>query len=351
MSAREPSNARPAIPGATPSPALSPTPGPTPGVVGRIQQLWHYPVKSMVGQQTDSAIITRAGMLGDRGWIVRDEENNENTVVRTLPKLLLFAAEYVAPVKDNRIPDVRITFPDGSSAQSADPDINQRLSTALGKPVSLWSLQPKRHWQHYRLRSVMGSKDMKRMFASKDLPDFSSISWKLLSELMLFSTPLGRYYDVYPLHLITTGALQQMQQIEPEGDFGAHRFRPNIVIESQAGVTGFDDVAWVGGKLHIGDELVIAVESRTVRCSMPAQPQQGAGKDSRVLRAIDRHANRHFGVNATVIKAGTVNVGDQVSWQPVPRSALARGVQAVSGRAKNTVSHGLLNLVDRLLKP
>lgn len=321
-----------------------------PQPVGRIQQLWHYPVKSMVGQTTDTAIITKAGMQGDRGWIVRDEVDNENTLVRTLPKLLLFAAEYVTPANGNTIPDVRIRFPDGSAALSSDPTINQQLSDTLGKPVSLWPLQPKTNWQHYRLRKVMGSKDMKRMFASKELPDVSSISWKLLSELMLFSTPLGRYYDVYPLHVITTGALNKMRQIEPEGDFGPHRFRPNIVVESNDGVIDFDDVGWVGGKLFIGSDVVIQVESRTVRCSMPAQPQQGASKDSRVLRAIDRHAHRHFGVNCTVVKTGTINVGDSVRWQPVSRSVLSERINTVSGKAKNTVSHGLLNMVDRFLK-
>lgn len=321
-----------------------------PQSVGRIQQLWHYPVKSMVGKTTDTAIITKAGMLGDRGWIVRDEENNENTVVRTLPKLLMFAAEYVTPVSGNSIPDVCITFPDGSTALSSDPGINERLSATLGKAVSLWPLQPKSNWQHYRLRTVMGSKEMKRMFASKDLPDFSSISWKLLSELMLFSTPLGHYYDVYPLHVLTTAALKKMQQIEPDGDFGPHRFRPNMVIESNDGVVGFDDFDWVGGKLFIGSEVVIQVESPTVRCSMPAQPQHDAGKDSRVLRAIDRHTHRHFGINTTVVKAGTIKIGDEVRWQPASHSAFSQRFNALSGNAKNTVSHGLLNLVDRFLK-
>src|SRR5690606_30206856 len=123
--------------------------------VGRIQQLWHYPVKSMVGQTTDTAIITKAGTQGDRGWIIRDEVDNENIVVRTLPKLLLFAAEYLTPANGNTIPDVRIRFPDGSTALSSDPTINQRLSDTLGKPVSLWPLQPKTNWQHYRLRKVL----------------------------------------------------------------------------------------------------------------------------------------------------------------------------------------------------
>lgn len=304
----------------------------------------------MVGRSSESATINKSGMLGDRGWIVRDETSQENAVVRTLPKLLLFSAEYVQQSAGEDVPHVQITFPDGSKLLSSDATVNERLSASLGKPVSLWPLQPKRNWQHYRLNTVMGSKEMKRMFASKELPDFSSISWKLLTELMLFSTPLGRYHDVYPLHVITTGSLNRMQQIEPDGDFGPHRFRPNIVIESNAGVTDFDDFGWVGGKLTIGDEVVIQVESRTVRCSMPAQPQFGHNKDSRVLRAIDRHTNRHFGINASVLKAGTIKVNDEVQWLPTKPSLIGSRANAASGYMKNQVSHGLLNLVDKVFK-
>lgn len=318
--------------------------------VGTVKELWRYPVKSMVGQTTSTATITESGMLGDRGWIVRDDTINENVVVRTLPKLLLFAAEYLQEPVGNAIPNVRITFPDGTQADSSAADINNKLSAALGKSVSLWPLQSSRNWRHYRLSGVMGSKEMKRMFASKELPDFSSISWKLLTELMIFSTPLGRYHDVYPLHVVTTGALSKMKELEPGADFGPHRFRPNLVIESNEGVVDFDDFSWIGGKLSIGSNVVIQCESRTVRCSMPAQPQFNCAKDSSVLRSINSHTQRHFGINASVLKQGQIKVGDEVRWEPGNDSALSKKLDGVSGYLKNKVSHSLLNAVDLIVK-
>lgn len=317
--------------------------------VGTLGELWCYPVKSMAGISLNSANISKAGLDGDRCWIVRDEQRNENALVRTLPKLLHYSATYLdSKPADQGVGQVAIRLPDGSSIRSDQKDVNQRLSNALGREVSLWPLQPVTNWQHYRLRTINGSREMKRMFAAKELPDFSSISWKLLSELVLFTTPLGRYYDAYPLHLITTAGLEKLRQLEPEGDFGPHRFRPNIVIQSHQGVIDFEDFGWVDGILEIGSSVRLRCESRTVRCSMPAAAQAGYSKDSKVLRAIDRATDRHFGVNLSVMQAGRINVGDAVTWYPANPNPVQRQFYQLSGQLKNRVSHGVLKAVDYL---
>ena len=317
--------------------------------VGTLGELWCYPVKSMAGVSVKSANILKTGLEGDRCWIVRDEQRNENALVRTLPKLLHYSATYLDSTPTNQgIRQVGIRLPDGSTIRSDQQNVNQCLSDALGREVSLWPLQPITNWQHYRLRTVNGSREMKRMFAAKELPDFSSISWKLLSELMLFTTPLGRYYDAYPLHLITTAGLEKLRQLEPEGDFGPHRFRPNIVVQSREGIIDFEDFGWVDGILQIGSTVRLRCESRTVRCSMPAAAQAGYSKDSKVLRAIDRATDCHFGVNLSVLQAGRINVGDRVTWYPAKPTPIQRQFHQLSGQLKNRVSHGVLKAVDYL---
>lgn len=314
-------------------------------VVGKVKELWRYPVKSMVGEALQHASIEHHGLHGDRCWTVRDDVLEENVVVRTLPKLLMCSATYVEDPAQTGVSHVRIRLPDGSQAQSSDPGIGQILSRQLGKPLSLWPLQPLRNWRHYRLKGVVNATRMKRMFATKELPDLSSVSWKLLLQLMFFSSPPGRYYDAYPLHVVTTGSMRMMKKLEPEGDFDACRFRPNLVIESNEGIVDFDDFSWVGGHLHIGD-LIIRCESRTVRCLMPSQPQAGVQKDSKVLRAINRHTGRHFGINATVVRRGAINVGDQVTWVPERQTAVGKKAHAASSFLKNRISHGLLTAAD-----
>ena len=315
--------------------------------VGHIKELWRYPVKSMMGQRVATAQIEKYGLLGDRGWAVRDEQAQQLTVVRKTPQLLQCRARYDGEPHGRSVPPVIVTLPDGKEISTGDAAAQQELSEYLRKPVSIWPLQPKSKWRHYRLNGAVGAREMKRQFGMKKLPDLSSIPMLTLAELMFFVTPLGRYHDVFPLHVLSTNALAKMAQIEPDGDFQVQRFRPNILIESTAPEAEFDDFSWVGGELQIG-KVLIKCESRTVRCSAPAQPQFGLDKDSKVIRAVDKHAGRHLGINATVVRRGEIRVGDEVCWRPARRQLLGASARNYAGQLKNKLVHAGLEATDKL---
>ena len=317
--------------------------------VGRVKQLWCYPVKSMQGSPVDSSLIEKSGMLGDRNWALRDESIGELSTVRKLPKLLKFKAIYNQDTRHGKPAHVTIEMPDGSFVNSQDIDVNKKLSEAIGRPVTLWPLQPKTNLRHYRLKVPAGAEAMKKQFATNQLPDFSSVTWPMMMELAIFATPLGRYHDVYPLHLLTTNSLEKLRQLEPDGDFRVERFRPNLLIEACTSGVDFAEFAWVEGRLYIGD-TVLQVVSRTVRCSMPAQPQATLKKDAKVLRTLEAHTQRHLGVNISVLKAGVIRVGDPVLFEPSNRSVLARRFDALSATLRNRAIQSSFKLIDRLAK-
>lgn len=314
--------------------------------VGRVKELWRYPVKSMKGTQVKESIIGKEGMLGDRNWALRDESIGELSTVRKIPKLLKFKATYDQEPSPNKVPSVTIELPDGGSVNSADNHANETLSDAIGRTVSLWPLQPKTNLKHYRLKVPAGAAAMKKQFATKEMPDMSSITWRSMMELAIFATPLGRYHDVYPLHLLTTGSLEKLKELEPDGDFRVERFRPNLLIDTGTNDIDFDEFQWVDGKLYIG-ETVLKVVSRTVRCSMPAQPQVTIKKDAKVLRALEAHTQRHLGVNISVIKAGIIREGDKVRLEPSNRSDLSRRFDALSSKLRNRAIQSSFKLIDR----
>ena len=317
--------------------------------VGTVKELWRYPVKSMEGSRVEESDIAKTGMIGDRYWALRDESIGELTTVRKMPKLLKYKVSYDRAPGPGDVPPITIELPDGSRVNSADDDVNEKLSAALGKPVTLWPLQPRTRLSHYRLNKPAGAAAMKKQFATRELPDFSSVSWRMMMELAIFATPLGRYHDVYPLHLLTTASLARLKALEPEGDFRVERFRPNLLIETPEGTADFDEFTWVDGKLYIG-ETILKVVSATVRCSMPAQPQVEIKKDAKVLRTLEAHTARHLGVNVSVIKPGAIRVGDSVCWEPSSRSALGKRFDAVSSRLRNRAIQGSFKLIDRLVK-
>jgi hypothetical protein len=228
-----------------------------------------------------------------------------------------------------------------------DAQGNQLLSGYLEKEVSLQPLQPKSNEDFYRLSSLTGEQAMKKQFDARGgMPSLGSLSWSKMLELGSYVTPRGHFYDVYPLHIVTSNSIGMLKSLEPEGDFQSRRFRPNIYIESAQKNTHLDEFDWVGGKLFIGD-TVIKCESRTVRCSMPAQAQIGIEKDSKVLRTLEKHTRRHLGINATVVRSGIIHDGDSGYWEPESHLSLRRFYQPVSDRIKNFLIQKSLKAIDK----
>lgn len=46
-------------------------------LIGAVQQIWPYPVKSIAGEKVSSWRVGPVGLLGDRGWAIRDEIKSE----------------------------------------------------------------------------------------------------------------------------------------------------------------------------------------------------------------------------------------------------------------------------------
>lgn len=318
--------------------------------IGLVKELWRYPVKSMEGELLQEAQIEKIGMVGDRSWAIRDEVANEISGVRKLPSLLSCSARFQEQPLHGQtgtdVPHVVVQLPDGTSFLTRDDQGNNILSGYLKKKVSLQPLQPKSNKKFYRLSTLNGEQAMKKQFDARGgMPSLGSLSWSKMLELGSYVTPRGSFYDVYPLHIVTSNSIGMLKSLEPEGDFQSRRFRPNIYIESAQKNHNLDEFEWVGGKLFIGD-TIIKCESRTVRCSMPAQPQPGLKKDSKVLRALEKHTERHLGINASVMRPGSIRDGDLVYWEPESRLSLRRFYQPLSDRMKNALIQKSLKAID-----
>jgi len=106
-------------------------------LIGTVEQIWRYPVKSMAGQRLSQCTVGSLGLPGDRGWAIKDEIKSEVKTGTRIPLLMQCASAYEQEPSDENIPHVIITFPDGSSVASDDPEINARLSTVLERQVRL----------------------------------------------------------------------------------------------------------------------------------------------------------------------------------------------------------------------
>lgn len=282
-------------------------------IVGRVLEVWRYPVKSMGGELLPRAQVGALGILGDRGWALRDETAGEIRGAKKMPVLMQCAARFDAEPNGEAIPPVTMTLADGSTVRSGDADANQRLSALTGRQVTLWPRQPAERADHYR-RGLPDQPDidaeLRQIFGrlpDEPLPDLSVMP----PELFEFTSPLGTYFDLAPMQLLTTAALQELATRNPAARFDRRRFRPNLLIEPTAGASGLVENEWSGRSLRIGG-AVLAIGIPTMRCSMTTHATADLPKDPSVLRTIVRDANQNLGVYAGVEQAGAVAVGDAV---------------------------------------
>jgi uncharacterized protein YcbX len=304
-------------------------------VIGQLRSIWRYPVKSMAGEGLATSPVEVTGLVGDRGWALRDDSAGEIRGAKKWPILLRCSARYrQQPAPGENFP-VNITLPDGACVGSDDADVGPRLSALLGQTVSLWPLQPAGDKTHYR-RARAGataigwlarSRSVRRFLQKlvpytkmdaalreefsrepgEPLPDLSDVP----PELFEFTCPPGTYFDAFPIHLLTTASLRAMARVRPDSLWDVHRFRPNFLIETREEMEGLVENAWSGGTLRLGS-LVLKCALPTVRCGMTTHAQAELPKDPLVLRTIVRAANQNLGIYATVISRGRVALGDSV---------------------------------------
>ncbi|HEX5726967.1 MAG TPA: MOSC N-terminal beta barrel domain-containing protein [Longimicrobiaceae bacterium] len=303
--------------------------------IGRVREIWRFPVKSMAGERLAGAALGPLGIPGDRGWALRDDEAGEIRGAKKWPALMQCAARYRREPDGRGVPPVDITLPDGSRTASDDPEVDARLSALVGSRVSLWPLQPAADRQHYRrvplapallvrLGQVRALRPLIPLFIKlgrleprlrellgrepeEPLPDFGILP----PELFEYTSPPGTYFDAYPVHLLTTASLAAMARLHPAAAWDARRFRPNFLVEAEVGVEGLVEAEWSGRTVRLG-EAALRCEIPTVRCGMTTHAQDGLPKDPSVLRAIVRDADQNLGTYARVARPGRVAVGDAV---------------------------------------
>lgn len=120
------------------------------------------------------------------------------------------------------------------------------------------------------------------------------------TQLMRLQGELRRF-DVLPLLVATDGA------IEAFGHDG-RRLRPNIVL---GGVPGLEERSWEGRKLRAGRVVIELVDLRE-RCIMTTFEPDTLEQDVEVLKHIRRAFDGKLALNARVLEAGTLSVGDEI---------------------------------------
>ncbi len=290
-------------------------------IVGSVAELWRFPVKSMKGEQLQEVTVTERGGLGDRAYALIDTETGKVASaksVKLFPDLLACRAAFVEPPRANRdVPPVRIDLPNGRSVTSDSRDVDRTLSAYFRRDVRLARVAPDDFTIDMYHPDVEGADPR----GYRDTVVAQKLGSALFAALGMESpVPVGAFFDVFPLSVMTTSTLARLNELRPQSRFEPRRFRMNIIVRTER--PGFVENGWVGHELGLGDGARINVALPSMRCVMTTLAQEDLPQDSDVLRTLVQHNRMPIGdvgqfpcagVYAVVAAPGTVRTGDHMT--------------------------------------
>jgi uncharacterized protein YcbX len=281
-------------------------------MVGTVEILRRYPVKSMLGEEVAESLVSERGLAGDRRLALVDCETGK-VVSAKKPRLWRDMLTLSAALDGS---SVRIADAAGETVWAGEPGsggraVDEALSKILGRAVTLVDTPPP-------------DAELERSDPDSVLRDGLDAEVPALQVRFGSGAPAGGFHDFAPLHLVTVQSLIRLAELNPSGRADLERYRPNIVITADApDDAGFVENAWLGRELAIG-EAVVKVIAATPRCAVPTLVHGDLPRDTEALRIPAQH-NRIpalpgrdpepcVGVYAQVVSGGMVRAGDVVRF-------------------------------------
>ena len=246
--------------------------------VGTIAALWRYPVKSLRGERLGQVEIGALGIPGDRAFALRDARDGRILSAKRTAALLALRAGY----PDGPARPAVVDLGDGRVVRTDAADAARTLSAVLGRDV--------------------------RLCGPGDASPDRRVEW---DDELTFDSPPGAFFDLAPLHVLTTASLAAIGAERPDGRFDARRFRPNVLIDC-GGRREFVEDALEGKLLAIGGTVRVRAFMPTIRCALTTRAQEELPADPAILRTVVERHGGNLGLYAAVEAPGAVRLGDPV---------------------------------------
>jgi uncharacterized protein len=211
---------------------------------------------------------------------------------------------------------VRIVLPNGAAVTSDSDEIDRVLSAHFRRDVTLAPTAPQDFTidQYHPDVEDLDPEGHRNTLVEQKLGSAFFAQAGLASPV-----PVGSFFDLFPLSMLTTSTLEQLNQLCPESRFDQRRFRMNVIVGTSE--AGFVENGWIGRELAIGESARISVALPDPRCVMTTLRQDDLPNDINILRTLVRHNRLEVGsagqfpcagAYAVVVRSGTIRQGDAV---------------------------------------
>ncbi|GAA1152578.1 hypothetical protein F4556_004130 [Kitasatospora gansuensis] len=231
-------------------------------IIGVIERLWRYPVKSTGGERLGSVEVDERGLAGDRLYAVRDSTgrlgSGKNTRrFRRMDGLLRLGSRL----------GNRLTAPE--------------LLDPLGRPVAD--------------------------------PNAFLCAYLQRDDVELAREDTVSHFDQLPVSVLTTATLDWIRAALPGTVVDERRFRPNILLRTPPGTAPFVEDGWFGHSATTPGGLALAFVQASERCVMSGTAQPGLPHAPEILKALTQAHDARLDALATVTHPGHLRVGDHLT--------------------------------------
>ena len=257
-------------------------------IVGQVESLWRYPVKSMRGESLPEIFAAFSGFYGDRLFAFRSSAAPAGfpyLTGRECEKMLLYRPRF-------RDPQKAAGPSNQAEAEAISPGINPlpadaaeravEVETPTGEVLAIDDAELAR-----QLRAVAGQEH----------------------SLTLLRSERGMT-DCRPISLFSMQTAKQLGD-EVGAVLDKRRFRANVYLDL-ADPKGFSEKSLVGRSVRIGSKVVVCVLERDPRCKMITLDPDTALPSPEVLRNVAQNHDGMAGVYGAILVEGTLRVGDPV---------------------------------------
>jgi len=257
-------------------------------IVGRIDSLWRYPVKSMRGEELAEAYVGFAGVYGDRLYAFRSSAGPAGfpyLTGREHGAMILYRPRFRDPdkaAKPANLAEAESIAP-GLTPLFADPaDLGVDVETPSGEllavddPALIARLGER----------ISGAPSLALLRSARAMTDCRPVSLFAVQTVRRLAEEIGAAID-------------------------KRRFRANIYMDLGS-AAGFAEDGFVGRRLRIGSKAVISILERDPRCKMITLDPDTAQPNPEILRKVAREHDGMAGVYGAVLVEGIVRQDDAI---------------------------------------
>jgi MOSC domain-containing protein len=255
-------------------------------LIGKVDSLWRYPVKSMRGEELNEAFAGYSGIYGDRVFAFRSSANHKGF-------------PYFTAREQRKLVRYRPCF---------------RYPDKAARPINLIEAESR--------DANPLSADLAELIVDVETPDGKTLGIDDPALIEMLRVDVDQKHQVTLMQSqramtdcrpVSIFSLQSAQQLADETgtQIDKRRFRANIYVDLMS-AEGFAENELVGRSVRIGSKVIITILERDARCMIITLDPDTGEQTPAILKKVAQAHEGMAGVYGAVLVEGMLHKGDPV---------------------------------------